>query len=236
MKAWCSDVAVEVASLGVQVHGGMGFIDDAEISQVYRDSRIGPIFEGTNYIQAQDLLGRKVIRDRGAVLGELLAQIESAAHAPGHAAPASGASAQAPSNTARTSDASAQAPGDAARTSDASTQAPADPLAFLRAQLRDGCARLRDATAELLARSATEPDLVGATAYHFLHWVGTLIGGWQLALLAERARSELSATEARALADLAAFYGAHIMPRMLVHEAAVRHGVETISNVAPAEI
>jgi Acyl-CoA dehydrogenase, C-terminal domain len=73
VKAWCSEVAVEVASLGVQVHGGMGFVDDAEISQVYRDSRIGPIFEGTNYIQAQDLLGRKVIRDKGAALGELLA-------------------------------------------------------------------------------------------------------------------------------------------------------------------
>jgi hypothetical protein len=57
----------------------MGYVDDAEISQVYRDARIGPIFEGTNYIQAQDLLGRKVIRDKGAALGELLADIEMAA-------------------------------------------------------------------------------------------------------------------------------------------------------------
>ena len=81
VKAWVSDVAVEVASLAVQVHGGTGYIDDAEISQVFRDARIGPIFEGTNYIQAQDLLGRKVVRDRGASLGELLADIEAAAHA-----------------------------------------------------------------------------------------------------------------------------------------------------------
>ena len=79
VKAWCSDVAVEVASFGVQIHGGMGFVDDAEISQVYRDARIGPIFEGTNYIQAQDLLGRKVIRDNAVVLGELLGEIEKAA-------------------------------------------------------------------------------------------------------------------------------------------------------------
>ena len=87
IKAWVSDVAVEVASLGVQVHGGSGYVDDAEISQVYRDARIGPIFEGTNYIQAQDLLGRKVVRDRGAALGELLTDIESAARAlPGDAA------------------------------------------------------------------------------------------------------------------------------------------------------
>lgn len=79
IKAWCSEVAVEVASLGVQVHGGMGFIDEAEISQVYRDARIGPIFEGTNYIQAQDLLRRKVIRDGGATLDALLVQMQSAA-------------------------------------------------------------------------------------------------------------------------------------------------------------
>lgn len=72
VKAWVSDVAVEVASLGVQIHGGTGFVDDAEISQVYRDARIGPIFEGTNYIQAQDLVGRKVLRDGGVVLGQWL--------------------------------------------------------------------------------------------------------------------------------------------------------------------
>ena len=61
VKAWVSDTAVEVASLGVQIHGGTGYVDDAEISQIYRDARIGPIFEGTNYIQSQDLLGRDVV-------------------------------------------------------------------------------------------------------------------------------------------------------------------------------
>jgi len=81
VKAWVSDVAVEVASLAVQVHGGTGYIDDAEISQVFRDSRIGPIFEGTNYIQAHDLLGRKVVRDGGAALGEFLSDIEATAGA-----------------------------------------------------------------------------------------------------------------------------------------------------------
>jgi alkylation response protein AidB-like acyl-CoA dehydrogenase len=79
VKAWVSDLAVEVASLGVQIHGGTGYVDDAEISQIYRDARIGPIFEGTNYIQSQDLLGRKIIRDGGAELGGLLDDIEAAA-------------------------------------------------------------------------------------------------------------------------------------------------------------
>ena len=79
VKAWVSEVGNEVASLGVQVHGGTGYVDDAEISQVYRDSRIGPIFEGTNYIQAQDLLGRKIVRERGATLNALLDDIDATA-------------------------------------------------------------------------------------------------------------------------------------------------------------
>jgi 3-(methylsulfanyl)propanoyl-CoA dehydrogenase len=81
VKAWVSEVGNEVASLGVQVHGGTGYVDDAEISQVYRDSRIGPIFEGTNYIQAQDLLGRKIVRDRGETLNALLDDIAATADA-----------------------------------------------------------------------------------------------------------------------------------------------------------
>jgi acyl-CoA dehydrogenase len=80
VKAWVSEVGNEVASLGVQVHGGTGYVDDAEISQVYRDSRIGPIFEGTNYIQAQDLLGRKIVRDRAETLNALLDEITVAAN------------------------------------------------------------------------------------------------------------------------------------------------------------
>jgi alkylation response protein AidB-like acyl-CoA dehydrogenase len=79
VKAWISDVAVEVSSLGVQVHGGTGYVDDSEISQLYRDARIGPIFEGTNYIQAQDLLGRKVLRDSGKALSLLLEEAQRAA-------------------------------------------------------------------------------------------------------------------------------------------------------------
>jgi acyl-CoA dehydrogenase len=81
VKAFVSDLAVEVASLGVQIHGGTGYVDDAEISQIYRDARIGPIFEGTNYIQAQDLLARKIIRDRGVTLNALLDDITKAATA-----------------------------------------------------------------------------------------------------------------------------------------------------------
>ena len=68
VKAWCSDLGVEVASLGVQVHGGMGFIEETGAAQHMRDSRIAPIYEGTNGIQAMDLVARKLARDGGAAL------------------------------------------------------------------------------------------------------------------------------------------------------------------------
>lgn len=66
VKSWCTDMAVEVASLGVQVHGGMGFIEETGAAQFYRDARILPIYEGTNGIQAADLVFRKVGLDNGA--------------------------------------------------------------------------------------------------------------------------------------------------------------------------
>ncbi|WP_372884218.1 acyl-CoA dehydrogenase [Shimia sp.] len=66
VKGFASERAVEVASLGVQVHGGMGFIEETGVARFYRDARILPIYEGTTAIQANDLLGRKVQRDGGA--------------------------------------------------------------------------------------------------------------------------------------------------------------------------
>jgi hypothetical protein len=75
VKSWCTDIACEVASLGVQVHGGMGFIEETGAAQHYRDARILPIYEGTNGIQALDLLGRKLLRDRGAAMTDLIAEL-----------------------------------------------------------------------------------------------------------------------------------------------------------------
>jgi alkylation response protein AidB-like acyl-CoA dehydrogenase len=73
VKAWCTDRGVEVASLGVQVHGGVGFIEETGAAQYYRDARIAPIYEGTNGIQALDLIGRKLLRDDGTAMHALLA-------------------------------------------------------------------------------------------------------------------------------------------------------------------
>jgi hypothetical protein len=74
-KAWCTDVGVEVASLGVQVHGGMGFVEETGAAQHYRDARIAPIYEGTNGIQAIDLAGRKLSDGDGEAVRQLVADI-----------------------------------------------------------------------------------------------------------------------------------------------------------------
>lgn len=75
LKAWGTDAGTEVASLGVQVHGGMGYIEETGAAQLWRDSRIGPIYEGTNGIQAADLVTRKLGLEDGQALLGLLADI-----------------------------------------------------------------------------------------------------------------------------------------------------------------
>ncbi len=71
-KAWATDMGCEIASLGVQIHGGMGFIEETGAAQHYRDARILPIYEGTNGIQGLDLLGRKLLRDQGKAVNALI--------------------------------------------------------------------------------------------------------------------------------------------------------------------
>lgn len=78
-KAWSTDMGVDVASLGVQVHGGMGFMNETLAAQLYRDARILPIYEGTNGIQAIDLVGRKLSMADGAAMTAMLDEIEQTA-------------------------------------------------------------------------------------------------------------------------------------------------------------
>jgi 3-(methylthio)propanoyl-CoA dehydrogenase len=75
VKAWCTDLGVVVASTGIQVHGGMGYVEETGAAQYLRDARIGPIYEGTNGIQANDLVGRKLERDHGEAAGALATEI-----------------------------------------------------------------------------------------------------------------------------------------------------------------
>ena len=75
-KGWCTDLGNELTSLGIQIHGGMGFVEETGAAQHYRDIRIAGIYEGTNGIQAIDLVGRKLSMRNGEVVNELLGEID----------------------------------------------------------------------------------------------------------------------------------------------------------------
>jgi 3-(methylsulfanyl)propanoyl-CoA dehydrogenase len=76
-KAWCTDLGVDLASIALQVHGGMGYVEETGVAQYLRDSRISPIYEGTNGIQAIDLVMRKVPARGGGVMADLLTQMRA---------------------------------------------------------------------------------------------------------------------------------------------------------------
>jgi butyryl-CoA dehydrogenase len=79
VKGWSTEMSIDVASTGVQVHGGMGFIEETGAAQHYRDARILTIYEGTTAIQANDLVGRKTLRDGGELAKNLLVQVTATA-------------------------------------------------------------------------------------------------------------------------------------------------------------
>jgi len=75
VKSWCTEMAQEATYTGVQVHGGMGFIEETGAAQYMRDARILTIYEGTTGIQALDLMGRKMLRDKGQAMGQLIEEL-----------------------------------------------------------------------------------------------------------------------------------------------------------------
>jgi alkylation response protein AidB-like acyl-CoA dehydrogenase len=95
VKGWCTEIGNEVAYIGVQVHGGMGFIEETGAAQYMRDVRITTIYEGTTGIQSNDLIGRKLTRDGGAAMTALIDEMEASlrdAPGAGPAAPVAEAS------------------------------------------------------------------------------------------------------------------------------------------------
>ena len=80
VKAGATDMAVEITSIGIQIHGGMGYIEETGAAQYWRDARILPIYEGTNGIQALDLMFRKTLRDQGSTVRSYLSDIQQLIH------------------------------------------------------------------------------------------------------------------------------------------------------------
>ena len=79
VKAWCTEQSIDIASMGIQVHGGMGYIEEAGAAQYLRDARITTIYEGTTAIQANDFVGRKILRDAGSELARLITEMRETA-------------------------------------------------------------------------------------------------------------------------------------------------------------
>jgi hypothetical protein len=75
VKGWCTETSEEVTSLGIQIHGGMGFVEETGAAQYYRDARILTIYEGTSGIQAGDFAGRKILADEGRELSSLISEL-----------------------------------------------------------------------------------------------------------------------------------------------------------------
>ena len=80
-KAWCTESSIETTNLGVQIHGGMGYVEETGVAQYVRDARVLTIYEGTTGIQAMDLVGRKFLRDQGQGMSALIAEMEDFASA-----------------------------------------------------------------------------------------------------------------------------------------------------------
>lgn len=81
VKGWCTENAVDITSLGIQVHGGVGFVEATGVAQYFRDARITPIYEGTTAIQANDLIGRKIARDGGRAAQRVMDDVRAMAAA-----------------------------------------------------------------------------------------------------------------------------------------------------------
>jgi hypothetical protein len=81
VKGGATEMSVQVASLGMQVHGGMGYVEETGVAQHFRDARITSIYEGTTGIQALDLIGRKILRDKGASVAEIVTDMRASADA-----------------------------------------------------------------------------------------------------------------------------------------------------------
>ncbi len=202
VKGWCTELSQELASIGLQVHGGVGYVEETGAAQIFRDARITTIYEGTTGIQANDLVGRKLIGDEGAAFAALLDDVERCV---------------------------------------AALESEGDRLAATRAALHRGLAAAREVAGAVLADREADPNLAGAVGVNFLMLMGTLLGGWQLALGACLAARQLETGDSdRAFLEgklaTAEFFAEHFMPRIDAYRATAMAGTRTIMALAREQL
>ncbi len=198
VKGWCTELGQELASTGLQVHGGVGYIEETGAAQIFRDARITTIYEGTTGIQANDLIGRKLISDEAAAMNALFDDVERCL---------------------------------------ASLDAKPGRLRTTCAALRRGLEAAREVVAAVLEGHEADPNLAGASAVNLLMLMGTLLGGWQLALGALAAISQLEGGDAdrdflEGKLVTSEFYAEHFMPRVEAYRASAIAGSRTVMELS----
>ena len=196
VKGWNTENSIDIASLGVQVHGGMGFIEETGAAQHLRDARITTIYEGTTGIQANDLVGRKIARDRGAALKALIASMNITC-------------------------------GDLAVSEEA-------PFMALHEGLGTAVRALVAAAEFVVPSDGRDARELAAGAVPFLHLLGIVAGGWQMARAALIARKRIDrgadATFYKAKIVTAHFYAEHVLSRSYgLSQCVIRGGASTMA-------
>lgn len=169
VKGFSTEMSIEVASLGVQVHGGMGFIEETGAAQYYRDARILTIYEGTTAIQANDLVGRKTARDGGRTALAVIAQV-------------------------RATQRQLAERGAAGSSSPAGSAAAAD-LTQIGERLAVACDALERVVQFVVGASKADPRAVFAGSVPYLRLAGIVLAGWQMARAALAANAQMATGE-----------------------------------------
>ncbi len=209
VKGWCTELGIEIASTGIQVHGGMGYIEETGAAQFLRDVRITAIYEGTTGIQANDLVGRKIGRDRGAAMQALIDEMRGELQR-------------------LVAEVRGGAEGD--RTAARGATTPSAAGAAL-----EGVELLSSATRALLALLEADPQRGGAVAVPYLKLCGFAIAGWLMARAESIAAHGLGGADREFFtAKLVStrFYAAQILPRALALARIVERGSESVTEVA----
>lgn len=226
VKGFSTECSLEVSSLGVQVHGGMGFVEETGAAQFYRDARILTIYEGTTAIQANDLLGRKTLRDGGAVAQGLILQMRQTVGA------------------LRQLSLSGKA-AEAAQTAQAALPTEMRGLALMAENLGQAVTQYEAVVNFLLEHAKTDIRAVYAGSVPYLMLTGYVLGGWHMARAAlvcvhaigsanissdQTAPEEASSVEDISLAfaqnkfATAVFYCGAILPRVHALSDAIHQG------------
>jgi alkylation response protein AidB-like acyl-CoA dehydrogenase len=212
IKGFCTEMSQEVAGLALQVHGGMGFIEETGVAQYVRDARILTIYEGTTAIQANDLISRKILRDGGAMAHALARQIQETEHALKKVHEASHS------------------------TKAVATGAMHEAAQTMVQALRRAREKFLAVVDFVVAESTLHPNRVFAGSVPCLMLTGYMVCGWQMAraLLVTLSKNQTNTDPCflKAKAATAVFYAQHLLPRVDALAYTVLEGGDSVMGLS----